>query len=551
MLNPTQHDMVKQERNPWIVLLVLCAGFFMILLDTTVVNIAIPSIIDSLHASLDQILWVLNGYILVYAVLLITAGRFGDLYGQRNMFALGLVIFTAASAYCGLAPDIAHLQVARVIQGLGGALLTPQTLAILTTIFPPDRRGAAFGVWGGVAGVATVAGPTLGGYLVTNWSWRAIFYINLPIGIMALVATFLVIPNIRPGRNHGLDWVGVALATAGLFAIVFALVEGQRFNWGGIWGPISIPLLLALGIAILAGFVFWESKHREPLMPLSLFSNRNFALMNWVAVAVAFGMLGLFLPIVIYLQSVLGLNALEAGLTIAPMSLVSIFVAPVAGRLADKIGGKYILFAGSLLFGAGMGSILFVVDVNSTPWSLVPSFVVAGFGMGMVFSPMATVAMRNVSPAMAGAASGVFNSFRQLGAVIGSSVVGAILQAGLAQGLMARAAAAAGQVPPEFRQRFLDSVKQASQGGLEVGPGQNGGSQLPPGIPTAVAQQLQQIFHSVFAGAFLDAMRPAIGVPVAVLLLGALSTLFIQRRKRSAAQQPQEPDASEELALAG
>jgi len=450
------------------VLLVLCTGFFMILLDTTVVNIAIPSMIEGLHASLDQILWVLNGYILVYAVLLITAGRLGDLYGQRNVFAVGLVVFTAASAYCGLAPDVLHLQIARVIQGTGGALLTPQTLAILTSIFPADRRGAAFGVWGGVAGIATVAGPTLGGYLVADWGWRSIFYLNVPIGILALVATFVVIPDMRQGRKHRLDVIGVALATAGLFAIVFGLIEGQRFQWGTIWGPITIPSMLGAGVGVLALFILWERRQAEPLMPLSLFRSRNFAIMNWIAVVVSFGMFGLFLPITIYLQSVLGLSALHAGLTIAPMSLVSMVVAPLAGRFSDKIGGKYILFVGCIIVVLGIGSLVLLAGPAVSPVRFLPSFAVAGLGMGMVFSPMATVAMRNVSPTMAGAASGVFNSFRQLGGVIGSSVVGAILQAQLAR-----------------------------------------------------------------SSEFVQALRPSLAVPMAIMLLGAFSTLLIERRKRA------------------
>src|SRR5881398_1292244 len=214
---------VQTRRSPWIILLVLCLGFFMILLDLTIVNVAIPSIIDGLHAGLDEILWVLNAYILVYAVLLIPAGRLGDLFGQRNMFALGLAVFTLASALCGFSQNSTELIAARIVQGVGGALLTPQTLAILTSIFPPERRGAAFGIWGGVAGLATVAGPTVGGAIITYIDWRWIFFINVPIGIAALIATYIVIPDLRPGRHHGWDFVGTVVATAGLFAIVFGL----------------------------------------------------------------------------------------------------------------------------------------------------------------------------------------------------------------------------------------------------------------------------------------------------------------------------------------
>jgi EmrB/QacA subfamily drug resistance transporter len=524
---------------------VLCTGFFMIVLDTTIVHIAIPTMVDSLRASLDEILWVLNGYVLVYAVLLITAGRLGDLYGQRNMFALGLLIFTAASAYCGFAPDVSHLQAARVIQGVGGALLTPQSLAILTSIFLPDRRGAAFGVWGGVAGLGTVAGPTLGGYLVAEWGWRSIFFVNVPIGVLAMAATFLIIPDLRHGVRHRLDVVGVALATAGLFAIVFALIEGQRFQWGAIWGPVTIPVLIGLGALLLALFILWERRQAEPLMPLRLFESRNFAIMNWIAVAVSFGMFGLFLPITIYMQSVLGLSALHAGLVTSPISLVSMVVAPVAGRFADRVGGKYILFTGCLIAAAGFGSIALLATPDAGPLRFVASFAVAGLGMGLTFSPMATVAMRNVSPAMAGAASGVFNSFRQLGGVVGSSVVGAILQAQLASALVRRAIAAAGQLPAEARQRFVAVFSQAGRSGLEVGPAQS--APIPEGVPADVAAQLQQLAHGVFTSAFVDAMRPSLAGPVMMLLIAALSTLLIERRRRAAAV-PQE--AAEALALA-
>src|ERR671936_1904886 len=212
--------MAQARTNPWLVLLVLTTGFFMIMLDTTIVNVAIPSMSTSLNTTLDQILWVINAYVLVYAVLLITAGRLGDLYGQRSLFAIGLFIFTVASALCGLAQNPTELIAARVIQGVDGALLTPQTLAILTSIFPPERRGAAFGIWGGVAGLATLAGPTLGGAIITYIDWRWIFYINVPIGILALIATFVIIPDIRPGRHHRWDLVGNAVASTGLFAIV-------------------------------------------------------------------------------------------------------------------------------------------------------------------------------------------------------------------------------------------------------------------------------------------------------------------------------------------
>src|SRR6516225_4628725 len=230
----------KQRANPWVILVVVSIGFFMTLLDLTIVNIAIPNLITKLHASLDDVLWVINAYALVLAVLVITAGRLGDLIGPRIMFTSGVAVFTAASAACGFAPSPGWLIGFRAVQGLGAAMLMPQTLTIITNTFPAERRGAAFGVWGAVAGVATIAGPTLGGLLVTAFDWRWIFFVNLPIGILVLLITPVIIPNLKPGRRHRIDVPGVLLASAALFAICYGLVEGQKYNWGTITGFISI-----------------------------------------------------------------------------------------------------------------------------------------------------------------------------------------------------------------------------------------------------------------------------------------------------------------------
>src|SRR5712691_10588880 len=341
--------MANARTNPWLVLVVLTTGFFMILLDTTIVNVAIPAMSKGLNATLDEILWVLNAYILVYAVLLIPAGRLGDLFGQRNMFALGLAVFTLASALCGFSQNSTELIAARIVQGVGGALLTPQTLAILTSIFPPERRGAAFGIWGGVAGLATIAGPTIGGALITYFDWPWIFFINVPIGIGAFIATFLIVPDLRPGRRQGWDLVGVALATAGLFGIVFGLIEGQRYNWGEIASyGITIPEVIGGGVALMI----------------------------------------MFLPVTIYLQSVRGFSALTAGLTFAPMSLTSMIIAPFAGRLADRIGGKYILMTGISLFTVGFSLVAYVAGPDSTWINFLVPAIIAGAGMGMTFAPM-------------------------------------------------------------------------------------------------------------------------------------------------------------------
>jgi len=543
--------MANARTNPWLVLVVLTTGFFMILLDTTIVNVAIPAMSKGLNAPLDEILWVLNAYILVYAVLLITAGRLGDLFGQRNMFALGLAIFTLASALCGLSQNSTELIAARIVQGVGGALLTPQTLAILTSIFPPERRGAAFGVWGGVAGLATIAGPTAGGAIITYNDWPWIFFINVPVGIGALIATFLIVPDLRPGRRQGWDLVGVALATAGLFGIVFGLIEGQRYNWGEIASyGITIPEVIGGGGVLMILFIVWEHFQTQPLVPLSLFEERNFSVANWIAAAISFGMLSMFLPVTIYLQSVRGFSALTAGLTFAPMSLTSMFVAPFAGRLADRIGGKYILMTGISLFTVGFSLVAYVAGPDSTWINFLVPAIIAGAGMGMTFAPMTTVAMRNIQPRMAGAASAILNTTRQLGAAIGSAVVGALLQNQLATALHNQAVAHAGEVPAAFRDRFIAIFSSVSSNGFQIGTGQTGAS-LPAGLPPAVAAQLSRIAHDVFVSAYIDALKSTLVVPVIFLAFTALTTLLIKRRQRPAALTVEAPAEEFKQAAAG
>jgi EmrB/QacA subfamily drug resistance transporter len=533
--------MAQARTNPWLVLLVLTTGFFMILLDTTIVNVAIPAMSTGLNTTLDQILWVLNAYILVYAVLLITAGRLGDLFGQRNLFALGLFVFTVASALCGFSQNPTQLIAARILQGVGGALLTPQTLAILTSIFPPERRGAAFGLWGGVAGLATLAGPTVGGAIITYIDWRWIFFINVPIGIAALIATFLVIPDLRPGRQHGWDFVGTIVATAGLFAIVFGLIEGQRYSWGQIESyPFTIPEVIGAGVMLMILFIIWERFQAEPLVPLSLFADRNFTVANWIAAAISFGMLSAFLPITIYLQSVRGFSALVAGLTLAPMSLTSMLTAPFAGRLADRIGGKYILMTGISLFTVGIGLIAYVAGPDSTWINFLVPAVIAGAGIGMTFAPMTTIAMRNIEPRVAGAASSVLNTIRQLGAAIGSAVIGAILQNQLATTLHNQAVARSTTLPAAFRDQFVAAFTNVSSKGFEIGAGETG-ARLPSSIPPAAAQQIASIAHDVFVYAYIDAMKATFVVPVLFLAFTAVTTLLIKRRARPlAAERPQE-----------
>nr|WP_035813243.1 DHA2 family efflux MFS transporter permease subunit [Jiangella gansuensis] len=525
--------MRRWRGNPWAILIALCLGFFMTLLDVTIVNIAIPSMMDDLGASLDEILWVINSYVIMLAVLVITAGRLGDLRGQRAMFMLGVTVFTLASLSCGLAQGPAMLIAFRVLQGIGAAILMPQTSALLITTFPPERRGTAFGIWGAVAGVATVAGPTLGGFLVTAFDWRWIFFINVPVGVLVLAMAWTIIPESPRRERHSLDLPGVALASVALVCLTFGLVEGERFGWGQVWRFVSIPALLATGAALLAVFLMVQARRqdREPLIPFELFRDRNYSVMNAVAGLVSIAMVGTFLPITIYLQSVLGFSALQAGLTLAPMSAVSMVVAPFAGRLSDRVGGKYILMVGLLLFGVGIGGFALVAAADSAWWHFLPPLLVAGLGLGGVFAPMNTVAMRDVPGRVAGAASGVLNTTRQLGQVLGSASVGAALQSLLVGAMHSEAVAAARELPAGVRGPFIAGFEDAAAGGVQVSPAQDSiDIPLPPGVPEEVAGKIAEMAHDVFIQGYVDAMKPTLIVPVVAVVCGAVLCLAVKRR---------------------
>ncbi|HEY2553199.1 MAG TPA: DHA2 family efflux MFS transporter permease subunit [Streptosporangiaceae bacterium] len=539
--------MRKYQQNPWAVLLVVSLGFFMTLLDLTIVNIAIPNMIRSLHASLDDVLWVINAYALVLSVLVITAGRLGDVIGPRKMFMFGIGVFTLASAACGVSPSPGWLIAFRAVQGLGAAMLMPQTLTIITNVFPAERRGAAFGIWGAVAGVATIAGPTLGGLLVTAYDWRYIFYVNLPIGIAVLVLAPMIIPDLRLGRRHRLDVPGVLLASGALLAICYGLVEGQRYDWGTITSFISIPLVLGAGVLMLIAFlvVQWMGQDREPLVPFALFRDRNYSVINWVSGVLAVGMTGIFLPFTIYLQSVLGFSALKAGLTMAPASVISIFIAPVAGRLTDRVGGKYLLMLGLFLFAVGMGSMALVASASSSWQHFLPSLLIAGVGMGFTFAPLTTIAMRNVEPTMAGAASGVLNTVRQVGTVVGTAGVGALLQNRLASSLASQAAQRTAVLPEPLRGQVVGRFADSAKSGLQVGAGQTGTSLKGlPGLSTQLIAELKSIFAQVFTHGYVTAMRETMVPTVVLLLVGSASCFAIRRRSRAAAPAAEAPTAA-------
>ena len=518
------------RNHPMAALGVLVLGLFMTLLDLTIVNIAIPSILDGLHASLDQVLWVLNAYSLFYAVLLITSARLGDIYGPRNVFAAGIVIFTVASAFSAFAQDPTQLIVSRGLQGLGAAMLAPQGLPLMMSLFPVEKRGGVFAIYGVMAGLAVIAGPTVGGFLVTHFGWRSIFTVNLPIGLITFALAMLVIPDLRPGRQHRLDLAGVALATAGLLGLIFGLIEGQRYDWGIVTGFITIPEIIGAGVVLLAAFFYNQARRQnsEPLLPFAVFKDRNFTLMTFVMAAMGFAILGLYLPLTIYMQSVLGLSAVDAGLTIALQPLAMMVSSGVASGLVQKINGKYLLIPGLLMLAAGSGYIDWAAHANSGRWDFAAGLIVSGLGMGCIWTPVFSIGTRDLPAHLAGVASGVINTIQEMGGVIASAVVGAFLQNRLAVALHDQAVAASGQLPQEYRAPFVNGFSNAAHAGFEVGVGQTGA-----GLQQVPAQ-VQAIAHYVFTHAFVDAMHPTLLLPIAILVVAAVAGTFVRGQKRAA-----------------
>ncbi len=526
----------KSPVNPYAVVAVVALGLFLTLLDLTIVNIGIPQIVTDLNASLDDVLWMLNAYSLVYAVLLITSGRLGDIFGPRAMFLLGVAVFTVASAASGLAQTPLQLILARAAQGLGAAILAPQALPINLRMFPPERRAIVFAVYGAIAGLAIVIGPTLGGFLVTNFGWRWIFYVNLPVGIALLALTVLIVPDFKTNTRHRLDISGVALATAGLLAIVFGLIEGERHDWGTVVSFITIPMIIAAGVALLITFFFVQRSRqdREPLLPFGVFAERNFTLMALVLGAMGFAILGLFLPLTIYFQSVLHLSAVDAGLTIAPQALAMFFTSPFVAMTISRFGGKWILFAGLVLFTGGVAFIAANVSSTGGRWDLLPGLIVSGIGMAGVWTPLYDLATRDLQPRFAGVASGILNTIQEVGTVLASAAAGALLQARLAADLVTQARIRSEELPPPFREGFIDGFARAADAGLQVGASQSA-SQLPAGLPPQAVEQIMRVSQAVFGQGFVDAMRVTLLLPIAIVLLATLAVLAARNPGRAQA----------------
>jgi len=411
------------ENRKWWTLAAVAFGLFMIMLDNTVVNVALPSIERDLHVSISSLEWIVTAYALTFAALLITGGKLGDLFGRRRIFIIGIAIFTLSSLACGLAPSSGFLIGARAVQGVGAALMNPASLSIITATFPPRERGQAIGIWAGVSAMALAIGPLVGGLIVDNINWNWIFFINVPVGVAGIIVSQLVIKESRDtSHEQSVDIPGLVLSSAGLFALSYALIEGNKHGWTS---P-EILGLFAAAAALLVAFVLVEHFQRLPMLDLSLFKIGSFTGANLVAMLVSLGMFGVFFFVSLYIQNILGFSPTKAGASFLPMTLLIILVAPMAGKASDRIGSRWLMGGGMTLVGISL--LLYQrVGLHSTFWTLLPAMLLGGVGMAMTMSPMTAAAMRSVPVDKAGVGSGVLNSFRQVGGSLGIALMGAIL----------------------------------------------------------------------------------------------------------------------------
>ncbi|MEI8104405.1 MAG: MFS transporter [Actinomycetes bacterium] len=440
--------LVTDENRKWWTLGAVAFGLFMIMLDNTVVNVALPAMQSSLHLKISELEWVVAGYALTFGAFMLTGGKLADLFGRRRIFVIGLVIFTGSSLACGLAGTATVLIAARVVQGLGAALMNPATLSIITVTFPPRERGTAIGIWAGVSALALAIGPLVGGILTQqiNWSW--IFFINIPVGAIAIAAAYAFITESRDtSHEQRPDLPGLFTSALGLFAVSYALIEANNYGWTSN----RILLAFAVGAVALAVFILLERHQRLPMLDLSLFKNSTFSGANAVMLLVGLAMFGVFFYVSLYIQQVLGYSPTQAGASFLPWTVLIIILAPLAGKLSDRIGPRPLVTVGMVTVTASL-LVFSRMGAHETFWGLLPGMLLGGVGMSAAMAPVTAAAMGSVRRDKAGVGSAVLNSMRQVGGSLGIAVMGAIVAAGVSGGL------AAGETQPT---PFLDGFHHA------------------------------------------------------------------------------------------
>ena len=414
---------MTEIRKRWWTFAVVALALFMGMLDNLVVTTALPAIQRALHASVSDLEWTVNAYTLTFAILMIPAAAIGDRFGRRRFLLVGVALFTLGSAAAALSGSAGALALARALQGAGGAFITPLTLTLLTRAFPPQQRAAAIGLWGGVSGLGLASGPLIGGAIVNGWTWSAVFWVNVPIGLLLLALGRLRLEE-STGDRRPLDLPGIALVGAGLLGVFYGLIRGNALGWGSA----QIVGALAIGGVLIVAFLLRERLARAPMVDLGMFTSRGFSVANLVGFLMSFGMFGSIFLITLYVQDVQGFSPLQAGLRTLPWTGTIMLVAPFAGLLAGRIGSRPVVLLGM----AAQAAALALIGLRATPTApytdLLPAFLLGGFGMGLSFAPLSSAVMAAITDSRQGQASGVYNTLRELGGVFGVAILGAVFQ---------------------------------------------------------------------------------------------------------------------------
>jgi EmrB/QacA subfamily drug resistance transporter len=488
----------------WWTLLAVCMGTFMLLLDVTIVIVAQPAIQGGLHAGFSDVQWVLDAYALTLASLLLTSGVLADRYGRKRLFQIGLVIFTLGSLLCGVAQDPLMLILSRSAQGVGGAIMFATSLALLGHSFRGKDRGVAFGAWGAVTGVATALGPVLGGVIVTDWSWRGIFLVNVPVGVIAVALTAWQVDESKSPHPTRPDWTGFALLTSGLVTLVYGLIRAGEDSWS----DTGVIVCLAIGFVLLAGFIAAERRIAHPMFDLSLLRTPTFAGGSIAAFAMNGSLYAVLLWLVLYLQDILGYSAQDAGLRLAIISGAQFVTAVIAGRFSERVPARWLIGPGLALVGIGL-VVMAGLSGDSSWTHLIPGFIVAGLGSGMVNPPLASTAIGVVPPDKAGMASGINATFRQIGIAAGIAALGSIFTTAVQHNL-----AHASPVGSSAAQ-IVTKVRQGQVG------------QLIGSLPPARRGEVELAIRSAFAAGLNDLLYVTAGLA----LVGALCALLLIRGK--------------------
>ncbi len=498
-------------REKVIVLLTMCFALAMAMLDNTVVNVALPTINQGLGAGVSGLQWIVDGYVLAFASLLLTGGILGDKYGRKRMFMTGLAIFTIASAACGLSQTTGQLVAARVLQGVGGALLMPGTLSIITVTFPPHERAKAIGLWAGVSGLALALGPTVGGAMIENLGWESVFFLNVPIGIVAFIVASITVTESRSDEARYLDIPGLVLGSGGLFFLTYGLIEANQKGWSD---PVIVGSLV-LAAVFLVSFLIAEHSNEHAMMPLSFFKIPSFSAGNTVAFAVSLGMFATFFFLSLYMQGIHGFSPFEAGVRFLPMTLMIIVTAPLAGRYASQHGSRAPMTYGLILAGGGLLLLGLTLQADTPTAYLLPIFLIMGHGMGATMAPMTAAVMNAVGAQRAGLGSAMTNTSREVGGVLGIALLGTVLTTQLKDAFV-----------PAVAGLGL-TAEQAAGIGAAAGHGQIE-------VPLLLGLSPEQIVgvQQAFESAFMDGFHTALVIGGLVLLTAAvIANRFIPGRE--------------------